>query len=108
MSFQSVSATVESFLAGQSATLIAYGHTGAGKTYTLLGGSPSYRKYSDLSKHRERGILPRFFEYLFSHHKPSSLRLSYYEIFNERVFDLLDLVEIVEPQLKRVTVTTLE
>ena len=112
LSFQSVSNTVEGFLSGHSTTLIAYGHTTSGKTYTLLGGSPSYRPHSDLSKHRERGILPRFFDYIFSLRK-CKLRVSYYEIYNERVFDLLDLAEIrgvdeTLKQLKKVEVCSVE
>mmetsp|Transcript_42830 Transcript_42830/g.69440 ORF Transcript_42830/g.69440 Transcript_42830/m.69440 type:complete len:756 (-) Transcript_42830:1307-3574(-) len=75
---------VQSVLEGYNGTIMAYGQTGAGKTYTTMGGS-SY-KY--------RGIAPRAVAHIFHHiHAHSeaafTVRVSYVEIYNEGLQDLL-------------------
>lgn len=45
------------FLTGYNVTLFAYGQTGTGKTYTVIGGEPP----------EERGVVPRFVEAVFAH-----------------------------------------
>lgn len=71
---------------GYNTCLFAYGQTGSGKSYTMMGFG------------EEQGIIPRFCEALFSqiakteakqisHH----LEMSYFEIYNERIHDLLVL-----------------
>lgn len=50
--------TVMSALEGYNATLLAYGQTGTGKTYTMEGPKCS-------SKDRNRGIIPRAMEEIF-------------------------------------------
>ena len=47
---------VESVLQGYNATILAYGQTGAGKTYTMSGGRDSYK---------QRGLIPRCISALF-------------------------------------------
>jgi len=62
-----------------SALLFSYGITNAGKTYTMLG---------NLSNPDEWGILPRAMQELSA--VPGwELMLSYLEIYNEQIFDLL-------------------
>ena len=86
----------ESCLQGFNGTIIAYGQTGSGKTHTLFG--PSITS-DGVSEHR--GLVPRVFEYLWqkigsveknsTKNAPSySCKCSFYEVYNERVFDLLD------------------
>lgn len=96
---------VDSALAGYAATVFAYGQTGSGKTYTMAG--MEERLASDEWLERERhggesrdGIIPRAARYLFEdllnarEADPSlrfTVRASYCEIYNEQVYDLLNL-----------------
>ena len=74
---------VESVLEGYNGTIFAYGQTGSGKTHTMTG------KGGEL-----RGIIPRGFEQIFYgiELKPDVqflVRVSYLEIYNEEIYDLL-------------------
>ncbi|KAG1697094.1 hypothetical protein DVH05_017480 [Phytophthora capsici] len=76
---------VHSALDGYNGTILAYGQTGSGKTYTITGGE----HYAD------RGIIPRVLSTIFEEFekKPNmgySCYISYLEIYNENVYDLLD------------------
>ena len=67
---------------GYNATIFAYGATGAGKTYTMLGTSS------------EKGIMPRTITDLFKilknlKNKIFKIQVSYIEIYNEEIRDLL-------------------
>ncbi|XP_062569884.1 LOW QUALITY PROTEIN: uncharacterized protein LOC134231950 [Saccostrea cucullata] len=69
---------------GYNACLFAYGQTSTGKTYTMMGAREDY------------GIIPRICEGLFSHvddclseNVTFRVDISYLEIYNERVKDLL-------------------
>jgi len=67
--------------------------TGSGKTHTLFG--------SGINEGPQRGLVPRVLEYLWQHfvresHRTSgrltfSCRCSFYEIYQEKVYDLLDV-----------------
>ena len=77
---------VQSVLAGYNATVLAYGQTGAGKTFTMEG-------YDDVEL---QGLIPRAVSDLFysihSTSSPSShflVRASYIQIYNETITDLL-------------------
>jgi kinesin family member 1 len=70
-------------LQGYNTTLFAYGQTGSGKTYTMLG------HFSD-----QLGLVPRMCDALFRRRRPRSssafsVEISFMEIYNERVRDLL-------------------
>lgn len=69
-------------LKGYDATLIAYGPTGSGKTFTMMG-----------EKGDREGIIPRFARQLLdtcaTHFQATTLQVSFMEIYNERVRDLL-------------------
>ena len=70
---------------GLNGTVFAYGQTGSGKTFTISG-SPSNFNY--------RGIIPRGITRIFQEigGKPDYdfvVKISYLEIYNETVFDLL-------------------
>ncbi|KAF9912163.1 Kinesin-like protein kif15 [Linnemannia zychae] len=86
---------VEQCVKGYNGTIFAYGQTGSGKTYTMQG--PSHM--TSVSKHENRGIIPRCLEYLFEliakeEQMVSSVKYlckaSYIEIYNEMIYDLLD------------------
>lgn len=66
---------------GINVTVFAYGNTGAGKTFTMEG------------ERHNPGIIPRSIEYLFDRLSRLSqntfLLISYLEIYNEKVYDLL-------------------
>ena len=78
---------VASVLQGFNSSIIAYGQTGAGKTYTMEGGHTT----------ETHGIIPRAFRDVFDHiergrfDSPTRflVRAAYLEIYNEVVSDLL-------------------
>jgi len=77
---------VEQAYLGFNSTIMAYGQTGAGKTFTMVGGTQSYE---------HRGVIPRAVNWLFGMINSRSdmsytVKLSYMEIYNEQMFDLLD------------------
>ncbi|KAK9816474.1 hypothetical protein WJX72_000729 [[Myrmecia] bisecta] len=79
--------TVGSVLDGFNGTILAYGQTGAGKTFTMTGGKENFRS---------RGVIPRVLHKLFAEIKArmtsnTTVRVSYLEIYNELCYDLLDL-----------------
>lgn len=67
--------------------MFAYGQTGAGKSYTMMG--------SDIDDDETRGIIPRIVDQMFSSimRSPSNIeytvRVSYMEIYMEKIRDLL-------------------
>ena len=72
-------------LDGYSGTVMAFGQTGAGKTYTITGPGQSYR---------HRGLLPRLIHGLYQEienrcEQEISVKASYLEIYNEVLYDLL-------------------
>ena len=74
---------LESIIEGFNATVFAYGATGSGKTYTMLGNNQN-----------ERGIMPRSVSDLFKllqkqKNKEFRIQVSYVEIYNEEIRDLL-------------------
>jgi hypothetical protein len=78
---------VERTVQGFNCCLVAYGQTGTGKTHTLHG---------DWSRTQQRGLLPRIAEGLLeeldalrSHGAEVQALVSYLEIYNNRLFDLL-------------------
>ncbi|KAK9495583.1 P-loop containing nucleoside triphosphate hydrolase protein [Lipomyces doorenjongii] len=82
----SIKSTVDDILNGYNGTVFAYGQTGAGKSYTMMG--PSIEG-------AQRGIIPRIVEQIFASIMQSpaeieyTVRVSYMEIYMERIKDLL-------------------
>jgi len=77
---------VQSVMDGVNGTIMSYGQTGAGKTFTMIGDTRNYA---------HRGIAPRAIAQVFSEvgsriETDFKVRVSYMEIYNERIFDLLD------------------
>lgn len=84
----SIRSTVDDILNGYNGTVFAYGQTGAGKSYTMMG--------SDIDDEENRGVIPRIIEQIFASimSSPSTIeytvRVSYMEIYMERIRDLLN------------------
>ena len=93
-------------LDGYNATVLAYGQTGTGKTYTMEGDRGTMLAYGQqrfglpgnapVTDGSQRGIIPRAIEDIFnfiaadSHARSKYLvRVSYLQIYNETVSDLL-------------------
>jgi hypothetical protein len=75
-------------LQGYNGTVFAYGQTGSGKTHTMMGAP------------EDPGLIPRVIQYMFQELKRKysdadgisfKISVSYLEIYNERVVDLLDV-----------------
>ncbi|KAJ9133408.1 Kinesin-like protein KIF22 [Pleurostoma richardsiae] len=81
---------IKALFQGLDVTIFAYGVTGTGKTHTMRGGL----------KLAERGVIPRLLSNVFRRGKKIAkdtggdttvdIALSYYEIYNDKVFDLLE------------------
>jgi hypothetical protein len=76
---------VESVMEGFNGTIFAYGQTGCGKTWTMMG-PPAPLEL--------RGVIPSSFDHIFENIKTTTdceflVRCSYLEIYNEEIRDLL-------------------
>ncbi|TVY42756.1 Kinesin-like protein [Lachnellula occidentalis] len=85
-----IASTLKSLFQGLDTTIFAYGVTGTGKTHTMRGGM----------KLAERGVIPRMLSGIYRRGKKVtkdsggetsvSVTLSYYEIYNDKVYDLFE------------------
>lgn len=71
---------------GYNGTVFAYGQTGAGKTFTMVG---------DYKDPEIKGIIPRTFDHVIaaihtSENRKYVVRASFIEIYNEDIMDLLE------------------
>ncbi|CAN8316834.1 unnamed protein product [Cochlearia groenlandica] len=86
---QAIAPIVHEVLEGFSCTVFAYGQTGTGKTYTMEGGMRI--KGGDLPA--EAGVIPRavrhIFETLEAQKADYSMKVTFLELYNEEVTDLL-------------------
>jgi hypothetical protein len=88
-----VSPTVKHLFNGFDVTLFAYGVTGTGKTHTMRGGKAL----------AERGVIPRLLSAIYRRCRKTEkdtggettvqVAMSYYEIYNDRVYDLFEAPE---------------
>ena len=83
----SIRSTVDDVLNGYNGTVFAYGQTGAGKSYTMMG---------DMADEDTKGVTPRIVEQLFAAiyaappHIEYTVRVGYMEIYMERIKDLMN------------------
>ena len=91
--FKSVGLPItEACLQGFNGTIICYGQTGTGKSHTTFG------SLEDPESIEGRGLVPRALDYIFKSFESQreigsasfSSKCSFYEIYQEKVFDLLD------------------
>lgn len=80
-----VEPVVSSILEGYNGSIICYGQTGTGKTYTVEGGDGE-----------QKGIVPRASDQIFNHienksdsHSRYLVRVSFLQIYNDKPMDLL-------------------
>ncbi|KAI3447639.1 hypothetical protein Pfo_004304 [Paulownia fortunei] len=85
-----VAPVVNEVLEGYSWTIFAYGQTGTGKTYTMEGEG---RKEKDGQFHMDAGVIPRavqqIFDILESERADYSMKVTFLELYNEEITDLL-------------------
>ncbi|CAH8572565.1 unnamed protein product [Heterobilharzia americana] len=93
-----VAPIIGEIIAGYNCTIFAYGPTGSGKTFTMTGGRSDQLRYS-WEGDPLAGIIPRavshLFETLQSNGSDFSVRVSFLEVYNEELFDLLSATEDV-------------
>jgi kinesin family member 6/9 len=89
--FHYVEGMVLDIFQGINSTVFAYGQTGSGKTYSICGGD----------SYQDRGLIPRTLNLVFdelahvmtnqdNNHTTYKCLISFTEIFNESIYDLLD------------------
>lgn len=88
-----IAPTVKHLFKGFDVTIFAYGVTGTGKTHTMRGGKLL----------AERGVIPRLLSSIYRRSRKIEkdsegdttvdVAMSYYEIYNDRVFDLFEAPE---------------
>uniref|UniRef100_A0A915PXY0 Kinesin heavy chain n=1 Tax=Setaria digitata TaxID=48799 RepID=A0A915PXY0_9BILA len=82
---------VQDVLSGYNGTVFAYGQTSSGKTHTMEG------VFGDPDK---QGIIPRIVQDIFNHiynmdvDLEFHIKVSYFEIYNEKIRDLLDVTKM--------------
>ncbi|KAM0277435.1 hypothetical protein ACHAQH_005799 [Verticillium albo-atrum] len=92
-----VSPHLKALFQGLDVTIFAYGVTGTGKTHTMRGGL----------KLADRGVIPRLLSGIYRRGKKTmkdtdgqttvDVSLSYYEIYNDKVFDLMESPDKRQP-----------
>ncbi|XP_058834253.1 kinesin-like protein Klp61F [Topomyia yanbarensis] len=90
---------IEEVLAGFNCTVFAYGQTGTGKTFTMVGDEQP--ELSDCwDDDTQTGIIPRALNHLFDELRMTelefSMRISYLELYNEELCDLLSTDDTVK------------
>ena len=97
--FSNIVRNLQSAIQGINSTVCTFGQTGSGKTYTMLGYDFWSMAQSESGEETflninyqdgNMGIIPRSLKWLFDTGVTDSISVSYIEIYNERVIDLLD------------------
>ncbi|XP_057573990.1 chromosome-associated kinesin KIF4A isoform X2 [Hippopotamus amphibius kiboko] len=84
-----VAPLIKGVFKGYNATVLAYGQTGSGKTYSMGGAYTAEQEHEPTV-----GVIPRVIQLLFKEIERKSdfeftLKVSYLEIYNEEILDLL-------------------
>jgi len=89
---------INSLMDGYNATVFAYGMTGSGKTYSMSGTK------------NEPGVIPLSVSEIFKHIQNADkeiytheLKVSYLEIYNEKIYDLLNTTQMTNPNIANST-----
>nr|CAD2169206.1 unnamed protein product [Meloidogyne enterolobii] len=86
---------MNSVINGYNCTVFAYGQTGSGKTFTMEGRHDSSEDFA-WNTDPTAGIIPRALHQIFSvlgEDIDYTVRVSYVELYNEQIFDLLNQTE---------------
>ncbi|PIA59170.1 hypothetical protein AQUCO_00400201v1 [Aquilegia coerulea] len=90
---QAVVPIVNEVLEGFNCTIFAYGQTGTGKTYTMEGECKKSKSGSKGQLPPEAGVIPRavkqIFDTLESQNAEYSVKVTFIELYNEEITDLL-------------------
>lgn len=86
---------MNSVLLGYNGTILAYGQTGAGKTFTMTGATENFK---------HRGLIPRAISHLYREiaDRPQlafTVKISYLEVYNEQMIDLLSTLPVSNASL---------
>ncbi|CAM2704157.1 unnamed protein product [Rotaria socialis] len=96
--YSGIKRLVDMAIDGYISTCFAYGQTGSGKTHTMIGpGGANIFRMEENFRIKNFGLVPRAINYLFqqlrekSHetNAPYYIRVSYCEIYNEQIHDLI-------------------
>jgi len=89
--YRHVADVVSSCLLGQNATVLAYGQTSSGKTYSIFGRETLTQPPKYATTGPPRGVVPRAVEALLAGCQGwvTHLSLIYVQLYGERLFDLL-------------------
>ena len=84
---------IDQVMQGYNCTVFAYGQTGTGKTHTMEGQTGSN---IPIEKDPQAGMIPRALNALFDNLRTAeatewSVRVSFLELYNEEIFDLLSI-----------------
>ena len=85
-----VKGIIDSVLDGYNGTVLAYGQTSSGKTYTMQG---------EMEEQSRQGIIPRMIAHVFKHIYKNEgtdfmIKVSMIEIYQEKIRDLLDVSRV--------------
>ena len=85
-----VKGIIDSVLEGYNGTVLAYGQTSSGKTYTMQG---------EMESERTQGIIPRMISHVFKYIYKNEdidfmIKVSMIEIYQEKIRDLLDISRV--------------
>ena len=85
-----VKGIIDSVLDGYNGTVLAYGQTSSGKTYTMQG---------EMEEQAKQGIIPRMISHVFKHIYKNEgtdfmIKVSMIEIYQEKIRDLLDVSRV--------------
>ena len=85
-----VKGIIDSVLDGYNGTVLAYGQTSSGKTYTMQG---------EMDDERKQGIIPRMISHVFKHIYKNEdtdfmIKVSMIEIYQEKIRDLFDVSRV--------------
>ncbi|XP_050600740.1 kinesin-like protein KIF14 isoform X2 [Bombus affinis] len=83
---------VQNAFEGYNVCLFAYGQTGSGKSYSMMGQESAQN--NTISHDEAIGIIPRFCQEIFTTvsvnmNTKTTVEISYFEIYNEKIHDLL-------------------
>ncbi|GBF97458.1 hypothetical protein Rsub_10381 [Raphidocelis subcapitata] len=100
---QAIVPIVQEVLEGFNCTIFAYGQTGTGKTYTMEGGPRNSTDGKRLSA--EAGVIPRAIKQVFDAIESddvtdSSVKVSFLELYNEELTDLLSVADDKDKRLR--------
>ncbi|KAK6126423.1 hypothetical protein DH2020_039811 [Rehmannia glutinosa] len=101
---QAVIPIVNEVLEGFNCTIFAYGQTGTGKTYTMEGECKRSKSGPNGELPPEAGVIPRaikqIFDTLESQNAEYSVKVTFLELYNEEITDLLAPEEISKVALE--------